>query len=250
MGFESGGRLARERAFHNKRFALNGRQEQGKYYWAIEAGKQKYLERIHRFSNHADIFELGCGMGDNIFANRAGFRSAGGIDISDFAIHQANEAAGERGLPNVKFFCGDAENVPLPDASLDLVFGSGIVHHLNLERCTREVSRLLRPGGIALFWEPLGHNPFINLYRRLTPEARTEDEHPLLRQDFNTFGRFFPSPEIEFFGLTSLATVPIRNIQALRWTRHVATSIDRLLFMVPCVKWSAWYSLITLRKPA
>src|SRR4051812_11943019 len=103
MGFDPGSRLAREREFHNQRFALDRRQEQGKYYWAIEAGKQKYLERIHLLSDHADIFELGCGMGDNIFANRAAFRSAGGIDISDFAIRQANEAAHERGLSNVKF---------------------------------------------------------------------------------------------------------------------------------------------------
>src|SRR3546814_4334755 len=58
-------------------------------------------------------------------------------------------------------------------------------------------SRVLRPGGRAVFIEPLGLNPAIELYRRFTPSARTPDEHPLLRRDFRRFDAAFGSTRSE-----------------------------------------------------
>lgn len=42
-----------------------------------------------------------------------------------------------------------------------------------------------------MFFEPLGHNLLINLYRRLTPELRTEDEHPLVACDLERLVNYF-----------------------------------------------------------
>ena len=39
--------------------------------------------------------------------------------------------------------------------------------------------RVLKPGGKACFWDPLKHNPIINVYRKIATKVRTEDEHPL-----------------------------------------------------------------------
>src|SRR3546814_1101008 len=80
----------------------------------------------------------------------------------------------------------NAEAMTFPDDSFDLVFGSGIIHHLDIDRAFGEIARVLRPGGRAVFIEPLGLNPAIELYRRFTPSARTPDEHPLLRRDFRS----------------------------------------------------------------
>jgi len=44
--------------------------------------------------------------------------------------------------------------------------------------------------GSAIFIDPLGHNPAINMFRRSTPDLRTEDEHPLLLEDFRLAGRY------------------------------------------------------------
>lgn len=241
-------RLAREREFHNERFADETRMAQAKYYWAIEEGAQLYRTLVELHSVDADIFELGCAKGESAFDSQAAYRSACGIDISDVAVAQANERARASGRSNVRFLCGDAENVPLPDASVDLVYGSGIVHHLDTERCAREAARLLRPEGLALFWEPLGHNIAFNLYRRLTPNVRTEDEHPLLRSDFDLLRRHFASVETQFFGLTTLATVAARSRPGLEWTRSFAETVDRGLLALPGLRWQAWYALIALRK--
>ena len=54
-----------------------------------------------------------------------------------------HEAARRNERGNIKFLCGDAEHVNLPGASFDLIYGTGIVHHLNTERCAKEIAHLL-----------------------------------------------------------------------------------------------------------
>ena len=43
----------------------------------------------------------------------------------------------------------------MPDASVDVVFGIAILHHLDLPQAAREVWRILKPGGRAIFQEPV-----------------------------------------------------------------------------------------------
>ena len=83
------------------------------------------------------------------------------------------------------------------DDSFDLVCGSGILHHLDLPAAMRELARVLRPSGRAVFMEPLGHNPAINAFRNRTPELRTPDEHPLLGKDLKLCRRYFGSVEVK-----------------------------------------------------
>ena len=64
------------------------------------------------------------------------------------------------------------------------VYGSGILHHLNMKNVCFEISRVLTNNGKIIFIEPLGTNPVINFYRRLTPKSRSVDEHPLIKTDF------------------------------------------------------------------
>ena len=64
-------------------------------------------------------------------------------------------------------------------ASFDIAYGSGILHHLNLNKSLNELKRILKKDGKIIFIEPMATNPFINLYRKFTPNARTSDEHPL-----------------------------------------------------------------------
>lgn len=59
----------------------------------------------------------------------------------------------------------------------------------------------MRPSGNAIFFESLGHNPLINIYRNWTPEARTIDEHPLLKSDFDIIRKHFSKCDLQFFGL-------------------------------------------------
>jgi SAM-dependent methyltransferase len=240
-------RVERERAYHNERFRDESRLAQGKYYRAIRDGAEVFTNRVIEKATGADALEYGCGNASQALTLAPLARSICGIDISDVAILDAREAA--KGQANARFEVMNAEALEFPDASFDLVFGRGIVHHLDLTKCFGEVARVLRPGGTALFWEPLGHNLLLNGYRSLTPNARTPDEHPLLAADFDLARQYFGDVRTRFYGLTSLAAVPFGDGAVGDAVLKVSAGIDRALFRVPGLKWQAWYCMIELSAP-
>ena len=89
----------------------------------------------------------------------------------------------------------NCEKTKFNDNSFDIIYGSGILHHLDISLCLKEMYRLLKPGGRFLFIEPLGTNPLINFYRKLTPKSRSKDEHPLINDDFELIKKIFISYE-------------------------------------------------------
>ena len=233
-------RLAREAAFHDARFGGEMvRDAQDKYYRAIGHGRAAYEARVRALSAGADVLELGSATGDDMARLAGDARSALGIDASAEAVRQARAA-----VPGARFALGDAEATGLPDEDLDLVFGAGIVHHLDVAAVGAEAARILRPGGRAVFWEPLGHNLAFEAYRRLTPAARTPDEHPLRRADVRTLEAAIGPVSVRLFGLATLACVPLGGGAAGRAARRVLAPLDRALLSVPGLRWQAWYALI------
>ena len=241
-------RIAREQQFHNARFAEETRESQSKYYATIQHSFAAYNARVDELAIGVDVLEYGCAKGRRSVGLAKRARSIIGIDISDVGIAQARALATESDAANCDFQVMNAEALALPDSSFDLVFGSGILHHLDLERAYGEIARVLRPGGTAIMWEPLGHNLLINWYRRRTPEARTADEHPILRRDIALARRYFADVNLRFFGLTTLAMTPLRNGRLFAPGYAATQALDRLLLALPGLRWQAWFVLIELRK--
>jgi len=84
----------------------------------------------------------------------------------------------------VDLLVADGHKTPFRDHAFDLVLGQAILHHLDIEEALLEVRRILKPCGMAVFKEPLAHNPVFRLGRALTPFARTPDERPLTTEDW------------------------------------------------------------------
>jgi len=121
-----------------------------------------------------------------------------GIDISPVAIEKANSL----GLP-AKFLVMDAHKMKFDDATFDAVIGRAILHHLDFEKAIVEIARILKPGGYAIFQEPLRDNPAAKLLRVLTPSARTRDELPLSRKQIEWADSKFSASHHHFSGLMS-----------------------------------------------
>ncbi|HWK65874.1 MAG TPA: class I SAM-dependent methyltransferase [Rhizobiaceae bacterium] len=239
-------RIARERDFHNERFGATEERPEDSYYFAVEAAAAAYWRLVRRAAVAKDVLEYGCSNGGRSIDLARSARHVTGIDISDVAIAQARSEAERRSIGNVSFKVDNAEKMELADASFDLVFGSGILHHLILDTALKEIRRVLRTGGKAIFFEPLGHNPAINRYRNRTPQSRTVDEHPLLKSDFDLIARHFSRCEPRFFGLSTLASIPFRGNAAGRAIRTVGEKIDTVLLSLPGLKWQAWITVMEL----
>lgn len=149
------------------------------------------------------VVELGCGLGEasSWFARRGAEVLA--TDISAGMCRVATAVAAARGL-TIETRVSSADALDLPDASVDVVYAANLLHHVDIDACVAEVHRVLRPGGRACFWDPLAHNPVINVYRWMATQVRTPDEHPLTMQDVARIRGRFGGGEVRFFWLTSL----------------------------------------------
>ena len=238
-------RLQRERSFHDKRFEGDdtARTSARKFYSVNTHAMDRYLAIVSRFCRNKNLLEYGCGTGSwSETWSEYGARVTG-IDISHQGVKKAEaRIAGTK--YDADYFVMNAENTGFHNSTFDIAVGTGIIHHLDPVNSCRELCRVLKKNGHAVFVEPLGHNPFINLYRALTPQMRTEDEHPLKIKDIGLLKQYFHKVEVEYFSLFTLAAVPFRNMFFFDKLCRFLRSLDKAAFHFPLLKRYAWMAVI------
>jgi SAM-dependent methyltransferase len=183
----------------------------------------------------ARVLDYGCGEGRFSFELLdRGAVHVTGFDISNTRIEAAQRRAVALGVDDrTRFLVADAHDTGLPGGSFDLIIGGDILHHLDIERAALELRRLLAPGGRALFVEPLVHHPLLRLGRRITPSARTVDEHPLTVDDWRMLDRLFPNFEHHEREFLSIPLMPLNLVlparAGARLAERVAATDDRVL---------------------
>lgn len=114
------------------------------------AGLYRQLPYLQPLPPWPAILDVGCGTGINLLAAAQLFgpcRLLVGIDISPGMVAVARQKAASAGIP-ATILLGDAETLPLPDATFDLVICNSVYHWFeNREQALREMARVLRPGG-------------------------------------------------------------------------------------------------------
>jgi len=112
---------------------------------------EPYIHEFAQFpsSRGMRVLEIGVGMGaDYIEWLKAG-AIATGVDLSSASLERARSRCLTAGL-HADLHLADAENLPFPDNSFDVVYSYGVMHHSpDTPRCFREALRVLKPGGQA-----------------------------------------------------------------------------------------------------
>jgi SAM-dependent methyltransferase len=97
------------------------------------------------------VLDLGSGGGADVLlsARRVGPTGrAIGLDMTNEMLAVARQHAADAGADNVEFVKGYIEDVPLPDASVDVVISNCVINlSADKGKVLREVARVLRPGG-------------------------------------------------------------------------------------------------------
>jgi SAM-dependent methyltransferase len=197
----------------------------------------------------ARLLDFGCGhgMASVVFARRGATVTA--FDLSPGYLAEATQRA-EANHVAISFLQADGERLPFADGTFDRIWGNAILHHLDLRRAGRELYRVLRPGGVAVFCEPWGENPLLTLARRHLPYAgkqRTTDEEPLRARDLAPLRHIFDDLTVQSYQLLSM-------VRRLRCGGAVLSRLERvdtwLLARVPFLRRLCRYVVLTLRRRA
>jgi ubiquinone/menaquinone biosynthesis C-methylase UbiE len=95
-----------------------------------------------------EVLDLGCGGGHISFTVAPHAASVTACDLSSQMLAVVAASAAERGLSNIRTEQAQAEHLPFPDASFDLVITRFSAHHwLHVPTGLREMHRVLRPNG-------------------------------------------------------------------------------------------------------
>jgi SAM-dependent methyltransferase len=249
-------RLVSEKVFHDRQAA--GRAPRFRDPAALRFHNDSYLDhetwirpaftRLGRVSG-LSVLDFGCGHGmAAVVLARLGARVTA-IDLSPGYLAEVRLRAQANGVC-VALVQADGTHLPFPDASFDRVWGNAVLHHLDLHAAARELYRVLKPGGAAVFCEPWGGNPLLAVARRSFPypgKDRTPDEEPFRSRHVALLRQTFPDLHVQGFQLVSM----LRRVLA---PRRVVASLDRcdavLLARVPGLQHFCRYVVLTLRRPS
>lgn len=176
-----------------------------------------YLQRTSTMVGVADflgdisgkqVLEYGCGLGEI-----STLMAKSGTHVTTFDLsHKSVVTCRQRARLNqvddsIRLSVAAGENLPYADESFDVIFGKAILHHLDADLGWVDISRVLKPGGRAVFVEPMGMNPILNFVRDHVPYPHKNPrgaDRPVNYVDIHKWGRGFSSfgyREIQLFSM-------------------------------------------------
>lgn len=236
--------------------------------YSLAAQENRFAKSIFGNFKNKRILDLGCGFGETAiyWAKKGAIVDA--VDISQESVNIGKKLAKKfKVAKSCKFQQMASENLQFPDDNFDYVFGNGVLHHVEIEKTSKEINRVLKPGGLAVFIEPLAYNPVINVYRQIAEEVRTPTEKPLTFNEINQMKKHFTlvkHREFQFFTLLIFIWFLLSKISPNKeryWRKilkvrgrqktvlKLLISLDNLfLKFVPPLRYLCWNTVIELQK--
>jgi ubiquinone/menaquinone biosynthesis C-methylase UbiE len=242
---------ARERRFYDQVAGALASDELSRR--APDSYDRAILEAVGQLSGRR-VLEPGCGAGDLSLGLLDRGAVLTGLDVSPGMIDVARTRV-ERLAPgaSARWLAAPLEETGLPSDAFDLVVGKWVLHHADVERAAAEVHRVLRPGGVAVFFENQARNSLLAVSRRRLLRSRalarvgTEDERPLDRGDLDALRRLFLRVDEEYpsLYLLELFSRSILRYRGHRWWQRADAWLWR---RVPRLRPYGYHVLLRLTK--
>ena len=194
------------------------------------------------------ILDIGCGYGfTSVNLAKRGAR-INSIDISPKMIELTRRNAQFNNVEKeIEAKVMSAQEMDFRDDTFDFVVGLGVLHHLNLELTGKEISRVLKPEGRALFIEQRIPFKFLIFVRSIFPNKCFESPggSQLSDKEIESFSSNFASCQIEYFlFLKKFARFPIIK----RYEKQLDRIDVKLIKKCPWLKKIYWTFVIQLSK--
>ena len=198
------------------------------------------------------VLDYGCGDGGDasLLASRGARVYA--LDLSPDLLRRTAQRTTADGFDgSVHVLCGSAHAIPLPDDSVDLVAGHAVLHHLDLALASREVYRVVRPGGRVLFLEPIRDSRLLRMIRPLIPYRQPDVspfERPRLRSELDAFSQPLRAGRRREFLLPFVKLAELLRLPQ-SWQARARALDGRLLAAHPWLRAYATVIVFELHKP-
>jgi ubiquinone/menaquinone biosynthesis C-methylase UbiE len=248
--------IAAERERHDRQYSAVADRNLLVKYGAEYAPSDLRAGLVYAFDQLGDlrgkhVLEIGAGSGwDAVILVYRG-ASVVATDVSPVGLEMATRRFAVNSMADrAEVLEMAAERLDFPDESFDHVFGHAVLHHLDMTKAPHEIDRVLRPGGRAVFLEPLSENPVLDFARDYAPYPgkKSPKGHRGISYDvIREMGRFVPLVEMREFYLTSMVNRAFGHHTSIT----PLETLDRfLLDRVPKLRRFSRYIVVAYRKPA
>jgi len=254
--------LKEERAFHDERYGASGplRPDTRQTFRDsitppfLPGGSPRGVTQLRAYElllregiEGKQVLDYACGLGKwSVHLAQLGARVSG-FDLSGVAIERARERAAYNGL-EIRFDEANGAALPYSDEEFDVAVGVAALHHVSKYLGTAdELLRVMRPGGLVVFTENFGHNPLLELGRRLSMrELEGAGDVVLTETAIREWAAGFASVEIEPYSLLLMAKRALRGRYEL--LSALQTLDEELLRLVPGLRRYCGECVIVLRR--
>jgi ubiquinone/menaquinone biosynthesis C-methylase UbiE len=194
------------------------------------------------------VLDCCCGWGFTSVKLAKGGGLITGIDISPKMIELAKKNAEFNNVSkSTNFKVMSVQDMSFKDNTFDYAISLVGLHHLNLQLAGKEIQRVLKPGGKAIFLEPRIPFKWIMAFRSLIP--KTCDESPgggsLSDKEIYEFSLNFSAHKIYYFQL-------LRKLMVIPFLNKFSSKIDKLDFLlinkIPALRKLCWAFVLEFTK--
>ncbi|MBU0477565.1 methyltransferase domain-containing protein [bacterium] len=147
--------------------------------WETPAGRERWKRRVEMLVSNVTpemkVLEVGCGIGYLTKSLQNKKATIVSIDISYDLIEVAKSNVG---IGNITFLLQNASSLGLADNLFDIVIGSSVLHHLEVDKALAEFYRVLKKEGLLVFTEPNMMNPQIAVQKNISLFKKLAGDSP------------------------------------------------------------------------
>lgn len=216
--------------------------------WETPAGRKRWQRRVGMLTAgirpEMCVLELGCGTG--YFTKELG-RTGGKITAIDISPDLVAIARHEMPGNGIEFKIENAYEMGFSSLSFDMIVGSSVLHHLEIDKALDECYRVLKPSGTIYFTEPNMLNPQIAMQKNIPWLKKKLGDSP----DETAFFRWEMEKILKKHRFVDVKVVPFDWLHPATPAHLLGLvgTLGKLLESIPLIKEFAGSLYITCRKP-
>jgi SAM-dependent methyltransferase len=225
------------------------------YYKGLINNPDEKLYRMHVYALSLlgdaagkKALDMGCGTGGNScwLAKKGAIVTA--IDISPANVARTLEWSQKNGV-EVDARVMDCEKLAFADRSFGLVFGSFILHHIDIGKAAPEIRRVLKDGGKAVFIENSGDNPLLMFFRnRVLPvfglRKSSPSEYPLTAAKVLAAVKYLGAVKVHYPELVFFRLCASYFFKDVHWACVLFSALDDMLNVFPPARRLSYYKIL------